>query len=80
LINQGINKPKKGTDAGDHPPITPVRAAHRGELSDREWRVYAFITRSFLGCVSKDAIYDAVAVMFECGSELFNLKGKVLVD
>jgi DNA topoisomerase-3 len=80
LLNKGYNKPKKGADAGDHPPITPVRSANRGELSDREWRVYSYITRSFLGCISRDAIYDAVAVMFETGGEQFTLKGKVLLD
>jgi DNA topoisomerase-3 len=49
-------------------------------LDEREWRVYAFIARSFLGCISRDATYDAVAVMFESGNESFNLKGKVLLD
>ena len=32
--------PKQGTDAGDHPPITPVKAASEGELKDRELKVY----------------------------------------
>lgn len=27
LIANGINKPKKGHDAGDHPPITPMKPA-----------------------------------------------------
>jgi len=51
----GFNKPKKGLDAGDHPPITPVRAATRDMLSDREWRIYEFISRNFFGCISEDA-------------------------
>jgi len=34
LLKNGVNKPKKGVDAGDHPPITPVRQASRSELSD----------------------------------------------
>ena len=67
-------------DAGDHPPITPVKAASRRELDEREWRVYAFISRSFLGCISRDATYDAVAVMFESNGEAFRLEGKVLLD
>ena len=29
LLAKGINKPRKGHDAGDHPPITPMRAASR---------------------------------------------------
>jgi DNA topoisomerase III len=27
LLDNGHSKPKKGIDAGDHPPITPVRSA-----------------------------------------------------
>lgn len=30
LMKKGFNKPRKGVDAGDHPPITPVKAARRG--------------------------------------------------
>ena len=29
LLNGGMVKPKKGVDAGDHPPITPVKSASR---------------------------------------------------
>ena len=58
LLNNGIHKPKKGTDAGDHPPITPVKSAGKNDLYDREWRLYNFITRNFLACISEDAIYD----------------------
>lgn len=32
LLSSGINQPRKGSDAGDHPPITPTRAASEGEL------------------------------------------------
>lgn len=79
LLDNGHNRPKKGHDAGDHPPITPVACARRGELGDREWKIYAFITRSFLGCISTDATYDACAVMLECGGEQFKAQGRVLI-
>jgi len=69
LLKNGVNRPKKGVDAGDHPPITPVRACSRNELDDHEWKIYAYITRHFMGCISHDAIYDSVAVMFECAGE-----------
>jgi len=32
LLSEGINRPRKGHDAGDHPPITPMRAATEAEL------------------------------------------------
>lgn len=34
LLSTGLNRPRKGTDAGDHPPITPMRAASEGELGE----------------------------------------------
>jgi DNA topoisomerase III len=79
LLKTGINRPKRGVDAGDHPPIT-VRAAYRHEFDDHEWKIYSYVTRHFMGCVSPDAIYDSVAVMFESAGEQFNLKGKVLKE
>ncbi|KAM7145146.1 DNA topoisomerase 3-beta-1 isoform 2-T2 [Macrochelys suwanniensis] len=32
LLSEGVNRPRKGHDAGDHPPITPMRAATEAEL------------------------------------------------
>ena len=79
LLVNGHNRPKKGHDAGDHPPITPVRAATRDELDDRDWKIYEFITRSFLGCISTDATYDSCAIMFESAGEQFKTQGRVLI-
>ena len=53
-----MRKPKKGVDAGDHPPITPVKSAAKGELKDREWKLYSFISRNFMASISDDALYD----------------------
>ncbi|TRY93579.1 hypothetical protein DNTS_005181 [Danionella cerebrum] len=36
LLSEGINRPRKGADAGDHPPITPMRAASESELGYTE--------------------------------------------
>jgi len=78
-LKTGHNRPKKGLDAGDHPPITPVKAAFRGDLSPAEWQVYSFIARSFLGCISSDATYDSVAVVFDAAGEVFKLSGRILI-
>ena len=51
LLKQGINKPRKGTDAGDHPPITPMKSASSSELSGDAWRLYEFITKHFIATV-----------------------------
>ena len=52
LLNQGFNKPRKGVDAGDHPPITPMKAATEAELGHDGWRLYDYITRHFIATVS----------------------------
>jgi len=80
LLKNGFNKPKKGVDAGDHPPITPVRAALPGQLKDRELKVYEYITSNFLACISRDASYDAIRTELLIGEEKFKLKGQILTD
>ncbi|KAG7256822.1 hypothetical protein CRUP_037290 [Coryphaenoides rupestris] len=34
LLATGLNRPRKGSDAGDHPPITPMRAGSEAELRE----------------------------------------------
>jgi len=80
LLKNGFQRPRQGHDAGDHPPITPVRAAEPGELRDRELRVYEYITANFLACISKDATYRGLRAELLVGEELFKLKGQNIVD
>ena len=54
LLQEGISKPRKGHDAGDHPPITPCRAVSRGELDGESWKIYDYIVRHFIGTVSRN--------------------------
>lgn len=53
ILREGIQKPKKGHDAGDHPPITPMRCADRGQFDHDSWRLYEYITKHFIGTVSE---------------------------
>ena len=80
LIKNGFNKPKKGVDAGDHPPITPVKLATADDLSEDELKIYEFIAGNFLACISKDASYDLITMEALIGDEKFKMKGQVLVD
>lgn len=43
---------RKGSDAGDHPPITPMRSASESELGHEAWRLYDLITRHFIATVN----------------------------
>ncbi|GIL45930.1 hypothetical protein Vafri_3041 [Volvox africanus] len=80
LLQQGIKHPQGGTDVGDHPPITPVRAATEADVGGGDaWRLYDFVTRHFLGSVSPDAVYKKTKATFEGGGETFTATGSVAV-
>ena len=47
--------PNRGKDCGDHPPITPLRAATREQVGGgAAWRLYEFIVRVFIGSLHND--------------------------
>lgn len=47
--------PSRGFDAGDHPPITPLKSATRNQIGGgAAWRVYEFVTRNFIGSLHND--------------------------
>ncbi|CAE7662498.1 TOP3B [Symbiodinium sp. CCMP2592] len=73
LLRQGqIRNPKTGRDVGDHPPITPMKAAPRDEFSKgSEWRLYDFITRHFIASLMPDVEYDEKALIVNMGGEDF---------
>lgn len=78
LLENGHETPRSGKDAGDHPPITPVKCAEKDNLDDYEWKMYQFITQNFLATISKPAKYRVLRVSFKVGIEYFELKGKQL--
>lgn len=57
LLASGYHKPKSGTDAGDHPPITPMRSATEDMLGKDAWKLYQYVCQHFLGTVSPDCKY-----------------------
>ena len=57
LLSDGYVKPRSGTDAGDHPPITPMRSATEDMLGVDAWRLYQYVCQHFLGTVSPDCKY-----------------------
>nr|CAB3267171.1 DNA topoisomerase 3-beta-1 [Phallusia mammillata] len=75
LLQNGPNKPKKGHDAGDHPPITPMRSASENELGHDHWRLYDYIVRHFLATLSDDCTYLHTEIVFKIGDETFTCTG-----
>lgn len=57
LLSDGFHKPKSGTDAGDHPPITPMRAANEVMVGGDAWRLYQYVCQHFIGTVSPNCKY-----------------------
>ncbi|XP_049825992.1 DNA topoisomerase 3-beta-1 isoform X2 [Aethina tumida] len=76
----GVNRPKSGHDAGDHPPITPMKAASRNELDGDSWRLYDYITRHFIGTLAKDCKYLSTTATLYINDEVFTVSGKSLID
>eukprot|EP00889_Picochlorum_renovo_P008523 jgi/Picre1/35553/NNA_003014.t1 len=69
---QGTIRTKGGVDAGDHPPITPVRGATEDMLGGDAWRLYEFVCRSFLGSLSRDCITKSTKMVLKAGDETFS--------
>lgn len=57
LLVEGFHKPRMGEDAGDHPPITPMRSATEDMLGNDAWKLYQYICQHFIGSVSPDCKY-----------------------
>ena len=81
LLQMGLNKPKAGTDAGDHPPITPTQKVPMQErMQPNEWKLYEFVARHFLASVSPDAKFSKKHVKFQAGQHEFTLNGTALAS
>ena len=57
LLVEGFHKPRQGTDAGDHPPITPMLSATETMLDNDSWRLYEYVCQHFIGTLSPDCKY-----------------------
>ncbi|KAK6588006.1 DNA topoisomerase III beta [Cryptosporidium xiaoi] len=81
LLKSGFTTPRKdGSDAGDHPPITPIRSATKNDLNGDSWRLYDMICRHFLATVSRDASIVKETVKFDVKGEIFFLSGMRMTD
>eukprot|EP00758_Cryptobia_borreli_P003669 Tbor_TRINITY_DN3901_c0_g1::TRINITY_DN3901_c0_g1_i1::g.824::m.824/K03165/TOP3; DNA topoisomerase III len=80
LLNNGITRPKHGKDAGDHPPITPMRLASPQELSGDQWRLYDYVVRHFIATLSPDCKIEKTKITILLGGEVFSASGKTVID
>ena len=80
LLDDGAwSRPRRGTDAGDHPPITPTAPFDGGGPAGR---LYELVARRFLAAVSPDALRRAqrVALRERATGEAFTFSREVLLE
>ncbi|THD19775.1 DNA topoisomerase [Fasciola hepatica] len=81
LLKTGLTPPRKGHNAGDHPPIAPMRLASPGELAGEASRLYSYIAQHFLATVMPDCRYESTQVLVSIGEdELFTVTGTKVID
>jgi len=74
ILYRGIVEPRDdGFDAGDHPPITPVKfTASQSQCGGQAgWVLYQAICTHFLATVSPDCLFDEAELQLEIAGELF---------
>ncbi|MFO8109344.1 MAG: DNA topoisomerase I [Thermoplasmata archaeon] len=64
----------------DHPPIYPIKAATKGQLKGRDWKIYELILRRFLVTVAPAGKAVTRNVEFDIKDELFESKGYEVVN
>ena len=80
LLAGRLCQPRNGShNDRAHPPIHPTKAA-TGDINAQARKVYEFITRRFLACVSDDARGEQKTVEIEIGKETFSASGLVVTE
>jgi len=82
LLSSGrIDRPEGGRDVGDHPPITPMRAAPRDEFSKgNEWKIYDYVTRHFIASLHDDCEYLERKMVVDLNGFNFSYTWHEMVD
>uniref|UniRef100_A0A8C2X3E6 DNA topoisomerase n=1 Tax=Cyclopterus lumpus TaxID=8103 RepID=A0A8C2X3E6_CYCLU len=79
VIDQpGGPNPRQGKKSDQaHPPIHPTK--HSSTLQGNEGRLYEFIVRHFLACVSQDALGHETVVDIDIAQESFSTSGLMII-
>ncbi|XP_029688056.1 DNA topoisomerase 3-alpha [Takifugu rubripes] len=77
LEQPGGPNPRQGKKSDQaHPPIHPTK--HSSSLQGNEGRLYEFIVRHFLACVSQDALGQETVVDVDIAQEKFSTSGLMI--
>uniref|UniRef100_A0A665TQN7 DNA topoisomerase n=1 Tax=Echeneis naucrates TaxID=173247 RepID=A0A665TQN7_ECHNA len=78
LDQPGGPNPRQGKNSDQaHPPIHPTK--YTDTLQGNEGRVYEFIVRHFLACVSQDALGQETIVDIDIAQEKFSASGLMII-
>ncbi|XP_014248462.1 DNA topoisomerase 3-alpha [Cimex lectularius] len=78
VLQDGPN-PRQGKKSDQsHPPIHPI--AYTTSLEGNDARMYEFIVRHFLACVSKDAKAHETLVSIDINTEKFSASGLMILE
>lgn len=78
LEQPGGPNPRRGRNSDHaHPPIHPTK--YTGTLQGNEARLYEFIVRHFLACVSQDALGQETVVDIDIAQEKFSASGLMII-
>jgi DNA topoisomerase I len=64
----------------DHPPIYPTGSPRKGELGEREWRLYELVVRRFMATLADDAVMESNRVDVSLSGEPFVARGNRVVS
>ncbi|KAF6209731.1 hypothetical protein GE061_015480 [Apolygus lucorum] len=78
VLQDGPN-PRQGKKSDQsHPPIHPIK--YTTDLSGNDAKLYEFIVRHFLACVSKDAKGHETTVSIDINTEKFSASGLMILE
>ncbi|GAA6215596.1 DNA topoisomerase 3-alpha [Lates japonicus] len=78
LDQPGGPNPRQGKNSDQaHPPIHPTK--YTSTLQGNEGRVYEFIVRHFLACISQDALGQETVVDIDIAQEKFSTSGLMII-
>jgi DNA topoisomerase-1 len=64
----------------DHPPIYPTGSPRRGELGEREWRLYELVSRRFMATLAEEAVMESNRIDLVISEEPFFARGSRVVS
>ena len=82
ILDQDELSPTRGDEeTTDHPPIHPTgELPDRGDLTQREWRIYELVARRFLATFAPKAVWEHLRVDIEINGLHLKATGKRLLE